>query len=137
MTTSYNKTKKNAGNGSKKKGRDKEKNSGLKSRYFSKIKQEFHDIDYANKLNEEEKAWLSKFMNEDLGANFTDKGDQIYKDPNAIKESYNRNNARNRDIYAISRAQGRLIYTEFDPTEKETDESYDPTNDIIDRLDED
>lgn len=134
MTTSYKKTNNGAGKKTGKKGRDKEKNSGLKNRYFSKIKQEFHDIDYAHKLNDEEKAWLSKFMNEDLGANFTDKGNQIYTDPKDRKESYARNNSRNRDIYAISRAQGRLIYSEFAP-EQDNEESYDPTEDIIDDID--
>lgn len=108
------------------------KNNGLKRQFFSRIKQEFHDIDYAHKLSPEEQAWLSKFMNEDLGANFTDKEDPIYTEKEDVKASYSRNNARNRDIYALQRAQGKLIYSEFEPEEEET---YDPTEDLIDSLD--
>lgn len=115
------------------KKREKTKNNGLNKRFFSKIKQEFHDIDYAHKLNEEEKAWLSKFMNEDLGANFTDKGEPIYKTQEQKRESYQRNNKRNVDIYSTAKATGRLIYEEL-PLML-TEEFHDPTDDIIEKID--
>ena len=134
MTESNKRIKKNS-SGTKRTSRKQTKNAGLHKRFFSKIKREFHDVDYVHKLNDEEKAWLSKFYNEDLGANFTDSGEEIYKDPKDKKKAYSRNNARNRDIYAQARAQGKLMFSDLTP-DPESDESYDPTDDLIDLLDE-
>jgi len=98
-----------------KKKRDLRKYPGLDKTLFSKIKQEYHDIDYAHKLNDNEKKWLSQFMEEDLGAQLN---------PDTLKSKYNRkalnktktqrkgcfdrNNHRNVDIYGVGRATGRL-----------------------------
>ena len=81
---------------------------GLNEKYFSRIKQEYYDIDYINKLSSEEKEWLSSFMEEDLGARFNHKGKKIYKKKSKKRESYDRNNARNRDIYSIAKATGKI-----------------------------
>lgn len=93
----------------KKTPRDKIKNVGLRKEKFSKIKQEYHDIDYVNKLNDEEKQWLSKFLEEDLGARFNHGQENIYTEKDDVRASYRRNNQRNRDLYAIERAKGNLI----------------------------
>lgn len=92
----------------KKKKRDLTKTPGLKKNLFSKIKQEFHDIDYADKLNDEEKQWLSAFMEEDLGARLNHPGKKIYKKKQDKLECYRRNNKRNWDIYSINKAQGKI-----------------------------
>ena len=89
--------------------RDAAKYPGLNKSYFSRIKQEYHDIDYVNKLSEEEKEWLSSFMEEDLGARFNHKRKKIYKKVGDKRASYRRNNYRNMDIYSNSKAANRLI----------------------------
>lgn len=104
------------------------KNSGLKKQYFSRIKQEYHDIDYMDKLDDKEKAWLSSFMDEDLGANFTHEGKKIYKKKRDIKESYHRNNARNRDQYANSKAAGKTVDISADQAYQYWEENYIDSN---------
>lgn len=100
------------------------RNSGLKKQYFSRIKQEYHDIDYADQLNEKDKAWLSAFMDEDLGANFTHEGKKVYKKKRDINASYGRNNARNRDQYANSKAAGKTVDISADQAYQYWEENY-------------
>lgn len=47
-------------------------------------------------------------MEEDLGARFNHCGKKIYKKQSKKRESFNRNNARNRDIYSIAKATGKI-----------------------------
>jgi hypothetical protein len=93
-----------------KKPRDKIKNVGLRKEKFSKIKQEFHDIDYAHKLSDKNKEWLSAFYEEDLGARFNHPNKKIYKKRKDRLASYNRNNCRIRDVYANAKASGNLLF---------------------------
>jgi len=83
---------------------DKIKNVGLDPRRFSKIKQEFHDIDYAHKLDPETQDWLSRFMQEDLGARLNHPGKKIYKKKQDKLDCYKRNNKRNFDMFSIAKA---------------------------------
>jgi hypothetical protein len=92
--------------------RDKETYPGLNPRLFSKIKQEFHDIDYMKDLTPAQKKKLSKFMEEWLGARIKKDSKPLHNTKQDQKRCYDANNARNRDIYAISRATGRLLYYE-------------------------
>lgn len=95
---------------SKKKKRDQKKNVGLDKTKFSKIKQEYHDYDYIDKLDDKHKEWLSRFTEEDLGARLNHPNRKIYrkqKDKNGV---FHRNNARNRDIQSIAKASGKLDY---------------------------
>lgn len=71
----------------------------LKTRY------EQIDLDYLDKLTEEEKAWLNKFMEEYINASFNHKG-VIQKSSKHKKDSYDRNNARNRDTLTLAKAKG-------------------------------
>lgn len=87
-----------------------EKTPGLVRRKFSKIKQEFHDIDYAHKLNDKEKELMSAFLDETLGTNFKRNKKKIYKSKSKQQELYRENNHRNVDIFANLRASGRLMY---------------------------
>lgn len=82
---------------------------GLNGRFFSKVKQEFHDIDYAHELSEKEKKWLSSYMEETLGARFNHNGKKHVKSKSGKQAIYNENNARQRDQYSIARATGRIV----------------------------
>lgn len=74
----------------------------LKTRF-----KEISDIDYLDKLNDEEKAWLNKFMAETVNADFRHR-EQLYKTSGQKKELYKRNNARNRDVYTKAEAQNKI-----------------------------
>lgn len=83
---------------------------GLVKKNFSKIKQEYHDIDYIDQLGEKEKLYLSKFMFEELGANLQDT--KFNKKKKDKKRVFDANNSRNRDIWSIHKALGRIsLYT--------------------------
>lgn len=81
-------------------------NPGLKKGKFSRIKQEYFDQDYIDKLSDKDKAWLSQFNDEWLGANTKDA--RFHKSKKAKKRCNDQNNARNRDVYSNTRATGRL-----------------------------
>ena len=83
----------------------------MKSRYNSKIRQEYLDYDYVDKLNDEEKEWLNNFTAEWNNANYNHSGDIVdgsVKGDASRKANYDRNNARNRCIYGIAKAKGAL-----------------------------
>lgn len=115
---------------------------GLKKNLFSKIKQEYHDMDYIDKLSDKDKAWLSAFMEEDLGANLNHKGKKIYRKKDSKRECFRRNNQRNRDLYSLIRATGRIDYNiTGDKIDKMLDDKQDldttnPEESMIELLDE-
>lgn len=77
----------------------------LKNRF-----EEIQDIaSYAKGLPDEAKDWLNSFTEEYVNANFTHKGQKIITDPAAKRESYSRNNARNRDVFTKSRIQEKML----------------------------
>ena len=82
--------------------------SGLNKKFFSKVKQEFHDLDYTNQLDSKNKAYMSSFMEETLGARFNHDGKKFIKTKSGKKKIYNENNARQRDVYSLARATGRI-----------------------------
>lgn len=90
------------------KKRDAAKHPGLNKHFFSKIKQEYHDYDYINKLSDKEKDWLSNFTEEYLGANLKHKGKKLHKTDELRKDCYRKNNYRQRDLYSIKKATGNL-----------------------------
>lgn len=65
----------------------------------SRIRQEYNDYDYLDQLNEEEKTWLNKFTEEYTNASFKNDGTDLHKTDAERKDSYDRNNARNRCLY--------------------------------------
>ena len=78
----------------------------LKSRY-----NEIEDLaSYKDQLNDEEKAWLNAYANEEICANFNHKGPKLndQSDPKVRSRIYNRNNERNRCIISREEAQGTL-----------------------------
>jgi len=114
-----------------KKKRDTKKYPGLEKTLFSKIKQEQYDIDYIDQLDDKEKAFMSKFMEEFVGARLNGKGKKLHRTKKLTKDCFDRNNARNRDIYAIARATGTLY--EYDPYLDE--KSFDVEDEWIEAID--
>jgi beta-glucosidase/6-phospho-beta-glucosidase/beta-galactosidase len=96
----------------KKTRRSKHKYPGLMKQYTSKIRREYLDQDYIDKLSDEEKKWLSNFNEEWLGANFNHDGKVLHRTKEEKREIYNRNNARNRDLISQMNAQNKLVATD-------------------------
>jgi hypothetical protein len=116
------------------KKRDLTRYPGLEGRLFSKVKQEFHDIDYSHKLSAKEKDWLSRFMEEDLGARLNHSGTKLNKKKAQKKGCFDRNNARNRDLYSLARASGKLSGDDPARAIESLQEEYYDAQDIEDRL---
>jgi len=68
------------------------------------------DFDYIDKLNEKDKKWLNNFVEEYNNADFRHKGKKLHTTKKTKRDCYNRNNARNRDIFTKSKACGKLDY---------------------------
>lgn len=118
--------------------RSKTKYPGLKKELYSKIKQQYFDIDYVNSLSEDEKQWLNDFMNEYYGANLNESKERMHNTDVLRKDVFDRNNARNRDIYNVARTGGRLdsldeaLLNQLE--ESEIDEEFEDR--IINRIDD-
>lgn len=78
----------------------------------NRIRREYLDQDYIDKLSDKEKQWLSNFNEEWLGANFNHEGEVIHKKKAQKREIYNRNNARNRCVLSVSKARNAIINDE-------------------------
>ena len=85
---------------------------GLVKEVHPKPRWEFIDFDYTEKLSPKEKEFLSNFNEEWLSGNFNHKGKKFHKTKKEKKTCYDRNNARNRDVYAINRTRGWISSTE-------------------------
>lgn len=83
----------------KKSKRSKTKYPALNKRLTSRVRQEFHDQDYIDQLNESEKEWLNRFIEEELNASFKNDDTDFNQLPEEKRATYTRNNARNRDLY--------------------------------------
>jgi hypothetical protein len=89
------------------------------------------DQDYIDKLSPKERKWLNKFNKEYISASFEEKGN-IHKTKRLKKESYDRNNARNRDILTRAKASNQL--TDYEELHEETSNN-DYEDYIIEELD--
>lgn len=74
------------------------KDTGLQKKYYPKTKRELCDFDYIHKLNKKEKEWLNTFMEEYAKA-YLNHGKKRKLKKTHIKEVYQQNNARNRDMW--------------------------------------
>lgn len=133
---------------SKKITKKQEKLWGLEPRTFNRATRQFVDQDYVNKLDDNEKKWLSDFNNT-YYSNKYPRSDKPGPKTNLFdkagvprKEIFDTTNARNRDVhtvwYKINEAEARVGREEDDPDTKKTlfdldRESYD--NELIDYLD--
>jgi hypothetical protein len=115
------KVRKNSKGGTKRKA---DKFAGLNPRMHPMARREYLDGDYYDKLNDKEKAFMSKFIDEYYGGSLANKEDKagrrkdLHKSDKRRKECYDRNNARNRDMYILATTKGKM-------DKLMTDEKYD------------
>lgn len=105
----------------------------LEKRFNSRVKQEVLDMDYIHKLNNEEKTWLDGFLDEYVNAKFDQDGSDFHSTPEARKECYDANNARNRCLYGrIRNKVGATKLINYDlvrnVVEEELSKEIDPSN---------
>jgi hypothetical protein len=89
--------------------RDKIKYPGLTKSVNSRTRQDLLDHDYLHKLSPEELQWLSNFNEEYISGNFNHKGEILNKTKEEKRQCYARNNARNRCIFTLAKAQNQLV----------------------------
>jgi hypothetical protein len=77
-----------------------------------KTRTDLIDYDYLDQLSDKDKEWLNRFTEEYTHAKFRHKGPKIQTKKEHIKDSYDRNNSRNRDILTRVKATGKLKPTE-------------------------
>ncbi len=75
---------------------------------------ELLDYDYLDKLTDKEKSFLNKFTEEYVNASVDvkKKWRNLHKTKEAIRDCFNRNNARNRDVLTQQKAMGKHTYLE-------------------------
>ncbi len=111
----------------KKSNYNKQKYPSFNVKYQVGVRKELlSDIDYIDKLSEEEKEWLNKFLQETVVANFNHGGDPIIKDQKTRREIYRENNRRNKDVYSLGKSKGSLFYNN-----KEADNENQQTIDSV------
>lgn len=130
-----------------KKSKSKKRRNEIKYPYFVKHynarnKQEYLDVDYVDKLSLEEKKFLNKFLGEFYAADldFKDLKKNIHNTKDLKKDCTDRNNARNRCAYSMSKAgmsidkiENDLYYEE--QVQKSLEESFEDTvNELIDGI---
>lgn len=104
--------------------RSKVKHASLKKNYNSKIRQEYVDIDYVDKLDDKvancklpngkmvtQKEYMSLFMNEwnnaEVGSQDNASENLFLTTKELVKETTDRNNKRNNDLWGQSKAMNR------------------------------
>lgn len=114
----------------KKTRRNSQKYPTLNPGYNLKSRAELLEIDYANQLSEDEKAWLNKFNEEYVNDTLDRKNRRknLHKTKKLIKDCDDRNNARKRDILTQMKARGE------DYTLRET-EGYTIEDELIAKID--
>ena len=100
----------------------------LDPKYNLKSRSELIEADYIERLSDSEKDWLNRFNEEYVNANFKHKGATIQKTKAYKKDSYHRNNARNRDILTREHAMGHNVHLDDNV-------SFNPEKEIIEKLD--
>ncbi len=99
----------------KRRGRKKDPHAGLKPSRHPRIRHEYLDFtEYVSQLNDEEKAWLGKFIDEYMGATLApaNKPNEWRKDFHASKKQrkacQGRVNALNRDLFTAMKLRGNI-----------------------------
>jgi len=79
-----------------------------------RMRAELIDYDYVDKLSEKEKKWLNDFTEEEVIAavDKDPKKNRFNRTRKKVKECYDRNNARNRDVVTRQKAGKKLKYLE-------------------------
>lgn len=94
------------------------------------------DFDYLDQLNDEELAWLDKFVSEEINASFKKDGTDINTTDEQRRQLYTMNNRRNFDVYSLNKA-GSAVLTDEEKSEGKTtlnlwQSRYDSTADLND-----
>lgn len=95
----------------KKNRRNQTKFPALEKKYNLISRQELLDFDYLHKLNDKEKAWLNKFVEEEVNASFRH-SNPLNKTKKQRKACYDKNNARNRCILTKNKVLGNITAIE-------------------------
>lgn len=75
----------------------------------TKIRNDFSDMDYIEKLDETSLSFLKAFNREYYNADFKHKHKKLHTSKKLKKSVYDLNNQKNRDIYALLKCRGRLL----------------------------
>jgi len=79
-------------------------------------------VSYASQLSPDELEWMNKFMEEYNNASFSKSNKKnLMKSKQEKRDSYNRNNARNRDVYNRLKMNNDLVFIEDNDTYGEVD----------------
>lgn len=113
--------------------------SGLEKRFFSKKKQEYHDIEEYIKTIDDPKvlAWMNNFMEEWVGARLNHPGRKFHKSKANRKKVFGANNARNRDMMGEYRRVdngGGCVATKILDTMSPDNDYEDSLNELIDLM---
>jgi hypothetical protein len=80
-----------------------------------RVRREFIDADYLNKLSETELEWYSKFIDEYVGANIKKSKKvnrvltrHLHRTNEQAKQIFDMNNRRNNDVYGVTKINGLL-----------------------------
>lgn len=117
----------------KKNRRNSTKYAALRPELNLKSRTELIDYDYLHKLSPEELQYLNDFSEEYNNAHIPKKN-KIHKTKKLKKDCYDRNNARNRDVFTRAKAGNQLKYLEELRTNL-VDDSLE--NRLIDKIDKD
>lgn len=92
--------------------RSRTKYPALNPQFNLRSRTELLDYDYLSKLSERELAYLNKFTEEFVNASVDVKKRwrNLHKTKTLIRDCFNKNNARNRDILTQQKAMGKHIY---------------------------
>ena len=92
----------------KKVPRHKERYPALNVKRMVSNRKEYVDYDYVGALDDKAKDFLNRFTEEYYIANFNHKGKAVSKSKKSKKDSYDRNNQRNSDLYSKAKVTGLL-----------------------------
>ena len=98
----------------KKSRRSKTKYPALDPGLNLKTRTDLIDYDYLDQLTPKEKKWLNKFTEEYVGASLDTENlkKNLHNTKELKKDCFDRNNARNRCILTLQKAQSRIEYIE-------------------------
>lgn len=91
--------------------RSRTKYPGLKPRLTSRVRQEYWDFDYIDKLDDASKEFLNRFIEEELNSQFKNDGSDFSKTKEERKRIYDANNAKNRDMLGL--VKGKVANTKL------------------------
>lgn len=92
--------------------RSRTKYPALNPQFNLRSRTELLDYDYLSKLTDKELKYLNKFTEEFVNASVDVKKPwrNLHKSKKSMRECFNRNNARNRDVLTQQKAMGKHIY---------------------------